>query len=146
MHSGRELIGVGVDSVTWDRVVRFLSDHSPEFTDRLLTEAEQNFFRHTSHKLLFFARSMAAKEAFFKASGGFWMGGEAGFREIEIAMDGNSAFHIPGPFEAAGEFFETPRGVGARVMVWGTRRHCEEPVRRRSNLKTEIALPLRGSQ
>ena len=118
MHFGKEIIGVGVDSIAWTRVDRFLKDHPPEFTDRLFTKAEQNSFRLTSSKRRFFARSVAAKEAFFKASGGFWMGGEAGFREIEIAMDGDSAFHIPGPFETKGEFFETPEGVGARVMIW----------------------------
>ena len=122
MHFGKELIGVGVDSIAWIRADRFLKDHPPELIGRLLTKAEQNSFRLTSSKLRFFARLVTAKEAFFKASGGFWMGGESGFREIEIVMDGDSAFSIPGSFETEGEFFETPNGVGARVTIWESSR------------------------
>ena len=125
MHLGQELIGIGIDSVAWSRMERFLNRHPPEWVERLLSPTEQNFFRVASQKLQFFARSFAAKEAFFKASGGFWLGTEAGFREIEIRMEEGPRFHVACDFRVEGKFFHTPNGIGARVLVWNNRRHYE---------------------
>ena len=118
MPLGKKLIGIGIDSVAWGRVERFLESHSPESVARLLSPAEQKSFRATSRKLQFFARSFAAKEAFFKASGGGWMGREAGLRQIEIVMEEASRFRVASDFRTEGEFFETPDGIAARVVVW----------------------------
>ena len=119
MHSGKELIGIGVDSVAWDRMERFLADHSPEFVERLLSPVEQKSFRTSSNPLQFFARAFAAKEAFFKAFNHSWMGGGAGFRQIEIVMSEASKFQVACDYQTDGEFFSTPDGIGAQVAVWG---------------------------
>ena len=120
MSSSQKLIGIGVDSVSWARIERFLSDHSPEFAERILSPSERKSFRSTSRRLRFFTRSLVAKEAYFKASGGFWLGGEAGFREIEIRIKGER-FRVRAPHRKVdGHFFETPDGMGARAMIWAS--------------------------
>lgn len=96
---------------------RFLEEHSHARLQRLLSPSEQNQFLNESDPLSFFSRCFAAKEAYFKAVGGAWMG-EAGFRDIEVQWDGKEGFHIQGEFQSEGIFFETQDGVGARVLVW----------------------------
>lgn len=111
------LLGIGIDLVSWKRIKRFLASHSPEGTARLLTPAEQILFQSTPDSLDFFARSFAAKEAYFKACGGTVLG-EEGFREIEIVRERDEGFHISNDPRTAGEFFPIPEGIGAKVLVW----------------------------
>ena len=116
MHQARSLVGIGIDSISWDRTKRFLQEHPFTRLQRLLTPLEQASFRKTSNPLSFFARSFAAKEAYFKALGGSWMS-EDGFRSIEIKMEQNR-FQVPGVYETEGIFSQTQEGIAARVLVW----------------------------
>lgn len=118
MSSQKKLIGIGIDSVSWDRLERFLTQHSFQFIKRLLRPSEQKVFLQSENPLPFFARCFAAKEAYFKARGGTGMG-ETGFREIEMIEEKNNRFNIAADKEAMGEFFLIPGGLGAQVMVWG---------------------------
>lgn len=118
MSPAKRLVGIGVDSVAWDRMKRFLASHSFQFTKRLLAPSEQKAFQKTARPLQFFARSFAAKEAYFKASGGSWMEGETGFRKIEVRMKGRNRFKIGRGFQTEGEFFNVRDGIAARVLIW----------------------------
>ena len=120
MERDLPLVGIGIDSVSWARMKRFIKEHSFSYLKRLLTPSEQNQFLKNSNPLPFFARCFAAKEAYFKALGGAWMG-EAGFREIEVSLKGKKRFRIGGKFRSDGIFFQTQNGVGARVLVWQLR-------------------------
>ncbi len=116
------LVGIGIDTISWNRAKRFLQEHPFSSVQRLLTPLEQNQFKKTPSPLNFFARSLAAKEAYFKALGGAWMG-EAGFRAIEVKME-EDRFQVPGRYATEGTFSETEKGVIARIVV--TRRQDDE--------------------
>ena len=124
--TGRPLIGIGVDVVSWDRLEKLLARHSSDSLKRLLAPSEQTVFQNSSDSLRCFARFFAAKEAYFKASGGSGMG-EEGFRQIEVLFgEGGHEFRVlsdvfdpGGHFWAEGEFFEMPEGMGAKVLLWG---------------------------
>ena len=121
MPFGREIVGVGIDLVSWDRIERFLAEHSAGSLHRLLAPSEQKAFQDAPQPAAFFARCFAAKEAYFKARGDSWMGGENGFGQIEIVMNGKYEFGIASDFQAEGKFFESPNGIGARVFLWRER-------------------------
>ena len=114
----RKLVGIGIDSVAWDRMRRFLAAHSFESLKRLLVSSEQKTFQGTPEPLRFFARCFAAKEAYFKASGGSWMEGEAGFLKIEVVMKGKNRFTIRNRFQTEGKFFDIQDGIAAQVLIW----------------------------
>lgn len=141
MRPGSELIGIGIDLISWSRVERFLAQHSFKLLKRLLTPAEQEAFQKARPPLQFFARCFTAKEAYFKARGANGMG-EAGFNQIEILMEGSDRFRAeersresrrptkgqPEPKKvsrvsmsrtpAFGYFFESPDGIGAQIFIW----------------------------
>jgi len=122
MPLARKLLGIGIDLVSRSRIQRFLASHSPKFLRRLFTPSEKIAFGKTSHLVEFFARSFAAKEAYFKARGGTFLG-EEDFRGTEVVMEGKTEFCItkagvPNPLRGEGRFFETPEGIGAQVVVW----------------------------
>lgn len=122
MPLARELLGIGIDLVSRSRIQRFLASHSHKFLRRLFTPSEQIAFGKTSHPVEFFARSFAAKEAYFKARGGTFLR-EEDFRGTEVVMEGKTEFCItkagvPNPLGGEGRFFETPEGIGAQVVVW----------------------------
>lgn len=117
MSLAKGLVGIGVDTISWKRAERFLAHHSIEFAGRLLAPSEQATYQTVSRPVEFFARCFAAKEAFFKASEGSWMG-ESDFRNIEVLMEGKNRFRIRGGVQTKGQFFEVPDGMGARVVVW----------------------------
>lgn len=118
MLPGSELIGIGVDIISWDRIERFLACHSFEFVKRLLKPSEQAAFLNAHAPARFFARCFVAKEAYFKARAGKWMG-EAGFRGIETLMEDEDQFRIiSNDSRTEGRFFETSEGITAEVFVW----------------------------
>lgn len=122
MPLARKLFGIGIDLVSRSRIQRFLASHSRKSLRRLFTPSEQIAFGKTSHPVEFFARSFAAKEAYFKASGGIFLR-EEDFRETEVVMEGEREFCIakagvPDPLRGEGRFFETPEGIGAQVLIW----------------------------
>jgi phosphopantetheine--protein transferase-like protein len=116
---GNGPIGAGIDLVSWSRIARFLADHPKESLKRLLTPREQLAFQKTSEPVSFFARSFAAKEAFFKARGDSLVG-EASFREVEVLMQGEERFQIARRNDtwAEGQFFKSPNGIGAKILIW----------------------------
>ena len=124
MVLGKELIGVGVDQVSWSRLQRFLESHSQEFLARLLSPSEKENFLQAPDPLRTFARYFVAKEAYFKASGGVWMGGASGFAGIEVDCDEEKFFVHEKDVETQGKFFETPDGLGARALVWKKRENA----------------------
>lgn len=116
------LVGVGVDLISRRRVKRFLAEHSFDFLKRLLTVSEQAVFKNGPSPVRFFARSFAAKEAYFKALEGEGMGEEM-FRRIEIQEKGEGRFLIrsldaPRGSRNEGRFFDVSDGVGAQVFIW----------------------------
>lgn len=121
----RELLGIGVDLVSKSRIERFLANHTQEFLNRLFTPTEQISFQQSSQPVEFFARSFAAKEAYFKARGGIALR-EADFRETEVLMGEGTRFQVRNSgasslLRAEGRFFASPDGVGAKMMVWRER-------------------------
>jgi len=97
---------------------RLVSHQPSRLLDRLFAASEKKAFRNARHPTQFFARCFAAKEAYFKASGGEWLG-EEGFRSIEIVMEEEDRFRVVHPhLTTEGKFFETPDGVGAQVLLW----------------------------
>lgn len=116
LEGGEQIVGIGIDLVSWDRIKRFLADHPFESLSRLLTSSEQEIFRKVSCPTEFFARLFAAKEAFFKARNGGWMG-ESVFRQIEVVMEEKRRFRIRCDVRTEGRFFETPDGIGAQVIL-----------------------------
>ena len=77
--------------------------------------------------MLLFAKLLAAKEAFFKALGGSWMGLE-GFQSIEIRLEAHNHFRVQSslsgfrpPMKAEGQFFQDRERVGAQVILWDER-------------------------
>ncbi len=126
-----KLIGVGIDLVSWDRIKSLLDRHPADSLKRLLTPSERKIFKNSSDPVRSFGRFFAAKEAYFKASGASAMG-EKGFRGIEVLIDGDREFSAVSPlfdpegqYEIGGEFFETPEGIGAGVLLW---KSCREEV------------------
>lgn len=116
MSVGLEIVGVGIDLVSRNRIRRLLHDHPTESFSRLLTSSEQSVFLNSIDPAKFFARHFAAKEAYFKARGGHLLT-ESDFGEIEVVEESEGKFHIGGNFENEGIFFETPDGLGARVLI-----------------------------
>ena len=123
-HPPKNVAGVGVDWISWKRLERFLSDHTPEFLKRLLSPSEQRAFQRSRFSLRYFGRCFAAKEAYFKAAelGGM---GEEVFREFEARILGRGRFHIAAVKKsgftippAEGRFFESPEGIGAALVLY----------------------------
>lgn len=122
MPLARKLLGIGIDLVSRSRIKRFLASHSRKFLNRLLTPSEQILFQKSSNAVEFFARSFAAKEAYFKARGGIALR-EADFHGIEIRMKDRSRFFalnadVSQSLRTEGEFFESPDDLGAKVVIW----------------------------
>ena len=111
--------GIGVDLVDLRRVRRFLQDHPKSFF-RLLSPVEKKLWSARKPTALDFARLFAAKEAFFKALGGSWMGLE-GFERFEVSCSRRSRFTVqslPSGKCGEGRFFRVPNAVGAEVICW----------------------------
>ena len=124
MQLGSEIVGIGIDLISWNRIERFLASHSFKYTKRLLTPSEQKTFRKTQSPAQFLARVFVAKEAYFKARGAKWMG-EDGFRKIETLIQDEARFSVTSPplesgatFQTEGRFFPSPDGIGAEVIIW----------------------------
>ena len=118
------LKGIGIDLIELTRLRRFLKSHPFKNCERLLTESEKKRWRTEKQSAVFFSKLIAAKEAFFKARGGNWMGFE-GFGSYEVECLGHEQFQVRDlhlknqPLRAQGQFFETSEWVGAQVVLWG---------------------------
>ena len=121
MSVQEEILRLGVDLISWHRIERFLAEHSFESLKRILAPSEQQVFQQSAHPAQSLARFFTAKEAAFKAEGGFWMD-ESDFRRIEILIKNDWEFtahlhesEVFDDIKLEGRFFETPNGLGARV-------------------------------
>ncbi len=117
-----DVVGIGIDVVSWERIKRLLKAHSPEAFDRILTPDERKSFQESFDPVQRLARLLAAKEASFKAGSGSWMGDE-GFRQIEITFKDPNRFQASNSsqsefgIETEGNFFEAPEGIGALAFA-----------------------------
>ena len=124
MRSAKELIGIGIDIVSWSRIKRFLAQHPLKSLKRLLSPSEQKAIRRARSAVQFFGRCFTAKEAYFKACGVNAMG-EANLARIETHRRRGNQFRVSSRFfssarglRSEGRFFETPNGIGAQVLLW----------------------------
>ncbi len=77
-----DLVGIGVDMVSIERIGRVYKKHPQRFLRRILTAAEENSFRERGSSMAALAARFAAKEAVLKAIGcGI---GPAAMNEVEI--------------------------------------------------------------
>lgn len=131
-------IGVGIDILSLDRAKRFLTAHSSKQIQKIFTESERKKMGRELFSPPHFAKLFAAKEAFFKAAGGSWMG-LPGFSRIQIQPFAKHRFKAVSPryqpkeTTAEGCFFESPEWVGAQVILY----HAESKSQK-SKVKTTI--------
>ena len=123
MKKSRGLKGVGVDLVQLSRARKFLKQNKVPSVLRLFSKSEITALRGKRLTPLVFAKFFSAKEAFFKASGGSWMGLE-GFSNIEVQCLSSHRFKVRS-FEgkeiqgrAEGNFLRGRGWVGARLVFW----------------------------
>lgn len=83
------ILGIGIDTVSVNRIKELISKFDEKFENKIFTEAEiikaQNR-KNLSLQALFYAKRFAAKEAFSKALG-LGIGRGVDFRDIEIDND-----------------------------------------------------------
>jgi len=81
------VIGLGIDLVDIDRVVRMLARGGERITARLLTEGEWAYCSRMHTPATHVAARLAAKEAAFKALAGSTDARRIGWKEIEVVHD-----------------------------------------------------------
>ena len=81
------VIGLGIDLVDIDRVVRMLARGGERLTMRLLTEGEWAYCSRMHTPATHVAVRLAAKEAAFKALAGTSEARGIGWKEIEVVHD-----------------------------------------------------------
>lgn len=116
--------GIGIDLISFSRAKTFLEKHRRRVLGRLLTVREGRHYRKNTLSVLEFCRLFAAKEAYFKACGGVWMGLE-GFSSIDVEPFGGGRFRASSATlrpkagrDGEGCFFRHGDLVGAEVIVW----------------------------
>ena len=122
-----KLQGIGIDILGKKRVDELFLKHSQSDFQRLFPQSEKSkvSLKHKKISQREFARQFVAKEAFFKALGGSWMGLE-GFAAMELSYESDNQFTIQtlpsGKTEhsirANGTFFDSKDWVGAQVILW----------------------------
>ncbi len=119
-----QLVGVGIDWISFGRIRRLLKDHSRTFCQRILTPHEKRMWRKANFSPLQYSKFFVAKEAFFKAVGGIWMGLE-GFSGLGVRGIGGDKFQVESRdveikqgSRHEGVFLKNEQGVGAHVIVW----------------------------
>ena len=123
MKSSRTLKGVGVDLMRVSRAKKFLKKNGMKSVLRLFSKAELASLRGKRLTPVQFAKFFSAKEAFFKATGGAWMGFE-GFSNIEVRCLPRDRFKVHSYAgkqirgKAEGNFLCGPGWIGARLVFW----------------------------
>lgn len=118
MASRQVPAAVGIDLISWKRIKMLLEHPSASAAGRVLTSSESAKFKQAPDPVRFFARCFAAKEAALKARGDVLAGPDS-FSGIEISFGEGDRFEARfGETLQAGEFFETPDGLGARMIFW----------------------------
>ena len=124
MKSSRELKGVGVDLMRLSRARQFLKQNGVQSVTRLFSKSEIAALRGKRLTPRTFAKFFSAKEAFFKAGGGSWMGME-GFSGIEVKCLPRDRFKVRSfagkrvQGKAEGNFLRGRGWIGARLVLWG---------------------------
>lgn len=120
------LHGVGIDLLKLSRVKKFLKINGLKKTSTLLNPGELQQSRKAKNRILDFAKRFAAKEAYFKAWGGAWMG-TRGFAALKVKLKSGAQFEVipsdnyfPHFKPASGTFFRMDDFVGAQVIIWET--------------------------
>ncbi|MFA6599904.1 MAG: 4'-phosphopantetheinyl transferase superfamily protein [Candidatus Omnitrophota bacterium] len=123
LEAGR-CTGVGIDILARKRASVFLRRHGRRISGRLLSKRERAAFPGAKLTPLVFSRLFAAKEAYFKACGGTWMGLE-GFSSIDVEfLSGrrfcafSSSIRPRRGRTAEGVFFGTRDFIGAEILIW----------------------------
>lgn len=83
------MLGIGIDSISTDRIEKLILKFGSKFEEKIFTESEINKsknIKNSSLRALFYAKRFAAKEAFSKALG-LGIGRGVDFRDIEIDND-----------------------------------------------------------
>ncbi len=118
--------GIGIDLISFSRAKVFLRKHRQRILSRLLTSRESRRYRGGRLSVLDFCRLFAAKEAYFKACGGVWMGLE-GFSSIDVeCLDGDrfraysSSVKPKAGGGGEGCFFRYRDLIGAEVVTWAS--------------------------
>ena len=75
------IIGIGVDIVNNNRLKKLIKNHN--FLQRVFTNKEQANSKYLKHKINYYSKRFAAKEAFSKATG-FGISKFLHFKDIEI--------------------------------------------------------------
>ena len=123
MKSSRGLQGVGIDLMRLSRAQEFLKQNGLPSVMRLFSKSETAALRGKRLTPQLFARFFSAKEAFFKAVGGAWMGLE-GFSEIEVERLPRDRFRVRSfagkkvRGKAEGNFLQGRGWIGARLVFW----------------------------
>jgi phosphopantetheinyl transferase (holo-ACP synthase) len=119
-----ECAGIGIDVISVKRAKAFLKRHSAGAFERLLSSREKKRFKGRCLTPFLFSKLFAAKEAYFKAVGGTWMGLE-GFSAIDVQMTGGKYFRAESSGllgkktgRAEGIFFRFKELIGAQVVIW----------------------------
>ena len=125
MRSSMKVTGIGIDLVDISRIRRFLQDNRPSI-GRLFSESEKTSLKLKNISPLKFAQFFSAKEAFFKAAGGSWMGLE-GFSNIEVKCLSRDRFKVSSfagkqiEGRAEGNFLRGRGWIGARLVLWNSK-------------------------
>ena len=123
MKTARGIKGVGVDLMRLSLARKLLKQNDTPSILRLFSKSEIAALRGKRLTPLVFAKFFSAKEAFFKATGGSWMGME-GFSNIEVKCLSSGRFKVRS-FEgkeiqgrAEGNFLRGRGWIGARLVFW----------------------------
>ena len=84
------VFGIGIDIVEVERIASAIERHGDAFLDRIFTAGERSYCEAAKRPALHYAARFAAKEAVSKALG-TGIGGDAGFRDLEVICAGNGA-------------------------------------------------------
>ena len=90
------IIGIGSDIVNISRIKKLYEQFGDRFINRVFSEAEiKNAQNKSVHKIAYFAKRFAAKEAFIKALGTGFRNGLR-FKDVEILNDllGKPEIHL----------------------------------------------------
>ena len=92
------IVGLGIDAVDIQRIVRMADQHGPRMAKRLLTADEIAYCASKANPAQHMAVRLAAKEAAYKALAGNALARGIGWREVEVAsrLDGSPELLLHG--------------------------------------------------
>jgi holo-[acyl-carrier protein] synthase len=96
------IVGIGIDAVDIERVVRMVANHGDRMSERLFLPGEITYFKTKSAPAQHMAVRLAAKEAAYKALTGNDLARSISWRDIEVVTraDGAPELRLHGRAEA----------------------------------------------